>query len=408
MDVCYIPWLHMHQPFVWMNDKIISNLEKMLNSEEDRERWDAKLILRAYKNPAKYVEMIAKEGFRPKIVLDFSGILLESLLNLDERKISEKIEVDGEKVGPIIITYKKVLKEFPGCIEFAGTAYSHCYFPTTPEEDWKLQIEEWRETFKKIFGPDELKKVRGFWLPEMGVPGKEESLGKLIKCVKEYYDWIILPVQSIQGYESLSYEKIVETFCKPHLLRVGNEEIVVIFRTPTYFIDQQAGCLPNFLYSKCLKAKRIFSKFSDKPALIVTASDGENGNVMMNEFFPQTFVPFFKEKIGEKIFSLTVSEFLEKFYCDVKKDEIKLKDVGASWMNGHEAWMEGGKRLEAIKRIFQLSKKFHELKPKQKLKVEKWLLIAETSCYVYWGVDYWFEQGRKFASYAESMINKVE
>jgi alpha-amylase/alpha-mannosidase (GH57 family) len=396
----------MHQPLVWVDEKIISNLEKMLNSKDSRESWDAKLMLRAYKNPAKYVEILAKQGFKPKIMLDFSGILLESLLDLDERKVSEKIEVQGEKIGPVIEAYKKVLIRFPNCIEFVGTAYSHCYFPATPEEDWKLQIEAWRETFKKIFGQNELKKIKGFWLPEMGVPGREEALSKLIKNVKEYYDWIILPVQSVQGYESLSYEEVIKLVCKPHLLQAGNEEIFVIFRAPTYFIDQQAGCDANLLFEKCLEAKRIFSKASDKPALIVTASDGENGNVMMNEFFPQTFVPFFKEKIGKEVSSLTVTEFLDEFYGKNEiKDKIKLKDIGASWIDGHENWLLGEKRIKAFQKILSLSKKFHELEPEQKQKVEKWLLIAETSCYVYWGVDYWFEQGRKFASFCEKMLN---
>jgi alpha-amylase/alpha-mannosidase (GH57 family) len=406
MDVYYVPWLHMHQPLVWVDEKIVSNLEKMLNSRDSRESWDAKLMLRAYKNPAKYVEILAKEGFKPKIMLDFSGILLESLLDLDERKVSEKVEVDSEKIGPVIESYKKVLREFPNCIEFVGTAYSHCYFPATPEEDWKLQIEAWREIFKRIFGQNELKKIKGFWLPEMGVPGREESLRKLIENVKEYYDWIILPVQSVQGYESLSYEEVIKLVCKPHLLQAGDEEIIVIFRAPTYFIDQQAGCDANLLFEKCLEAKRIFSKSSDKPALIVTASDGENGNVMMNEFFPQTFVPFFKEKIGKEVSSLTVTEFLNGFYEKNEiKDKIKLKDIGASWIDGHENWLLGEKRIKAFQKILSLSKKFHELEQKKRQKVEKWLLIAETSCYVYWGIDYWFEQGKRFASFCEKMLN---
>jgi alpha-amylase/alpha-mannosidase (GH57 family) len=396
----------MHQPLVWVDEKIVSNLEKMLNSKDSRESWDAKLMLRAYKNPAKYVEILAKEGFKPKIMLDFSGILLESLLDLDERKVSEKVEVDSEKIGPVIESYKKVLREFPNCIEFVGTAYSHCYFPATPEEDWKLQIEAWREIFKRIFGQNELKKIKGFWLPEMGVPGREESLRKLIENVKEYYDWIILPVQSVQGYESLSYEEVIKLVCKPHLLQAGDEEIIVIFRAPTYFIDQQAGCDANLLFEKCLEAKRIFSKSSDKPALIVTASDGENGNVMMNEFFPQTFVPFFKEKIGKEVSSLTVTEFLNEFYEKNEiKDKIKLKDIGASWIDGHENWLLGEKRIKAFQKILSLSKKFHELEQEKRQKVEKWLLIAETSCYVYWGIDYWFEQGKRFASFCEKMLN---
>jgi len=406
MDVCYVPWLHMHQPLVFIENKIVSNLEKMLNSKDSRENWDAKLMLRAYKNPAKYVEMLSSKGFKPKIMLDFSGVLLESLLELDEKGISEEIVIGNEKVGAVIKSYLDVLQKFPKAIEFAGTAYSHCYFPVTPEEDWILQIEEWRETFKRIFGLSELKKVKGFWLPEMGIPGKKELLKKLIKCIKEYYDWMILPIQSVQSYESLPYEKIIQLVCKPHLLKCLNEEIIVIFRVPTYFIDQQAGCDAKGVYEKCLEAKKIFSKSSDKPALVVTASDGENGNVMMNEFFPNTFLPFFTEMVNEKISSLTVSEFLQEFYDEGRevKDEIELKELGASWIDGHESWMLGPKRVEAIKRIKELSSEFHKLSEEKKEKVKKWLLIAETSCYVYWGIDYWFEQGKKFASLAKEKI----
>ncbi|MFH8119184.1 MAG: hypothetical protein QXS37_00020 [Candidatus Aenigmatarchaeota archaeon] len=405
MDVFYVPWLHMHQPLVWVDDRIVSNLEKMLKSKDTREKWDVKLMLRAYKNPAKFISILAREGFKPKIMLDFSGVLLESLLELEEKKVLDEITIDGENVGSIIQAYKRVLKEFPGCVEFAGTAYSHCYFPSTPKEDWKIQVESWREIFEKIFGMNELKKVKGFWLPEMGVPGREEDLRELIKCLKEYYEWIILPVQSVEKYEKLPYKKIIEMVCKPHKLRAGDEEIIAIFRVPTYFIDQQAGCESDLLYEKCLEVKRIFSE-KEKPALIVTASDGENGNVMMNEFFPKTYLPFFKEKIGKGVYSLTVTEFLEKFYDGGKdvKEEVKLKDLGASWLNGHESWMGGSRRLEAVKKIFELSRKFHQLDPELKLKVKKWFLVAETSCYVYWGIDYWFEQGKRFAHYVEEKM----
>jgi len=219
---------------------------------------------------------------------------------------------------------------------------------------------------------------------------------------------LILPVQSIRNYEKLSYEEIIRIVCQPHLLKVGKERIVVIFRAPTYFIDQQAGCDANLLYSKLIEASKIFK--SKKPALIVPASDGENGNVMMNEFFPQTFVPFFTEKIGKKISSLTVSQFLEKFYSKegeiIVKSEINLKSLGASWTNGHELWLEGTKRHEMFKRISEISKIFHSLKRKEREKLKKLLLIAETSCYVYWGSDYWFSQGIKTIEKIKSKIKK--
>jgi len=201
--IVYVPWLHMHQPLVWVNGKLISNLYKMLISESQKVRWDAKLIARAYKNPAKYVKILSEGGFSPKIMLDYSGILLESLDELGKKGIFDEIEIEGEKVGDIIKTFKEVLRKFPEAIEFAGTAYSHCYFPVTPEQDWILQIEEWRETFKKIFGLNNLKRVKGFWLPEMGVPGYEDKLDKLIKVISEYYEWCILPLQALEGYENL-------------------------------------------------------------------------------------------------------------------------------------------------------------------------------------------------------------
>ncbi|MEM5883151.1 MAG: glycoside hydrolase, partial [Candidatus Aenigmatarchaeota archaeon] len=168
----YVPWLHMHQPLIWFKtneeEKLISNLEKMLLSQDARESWDAKLIARAYKNPAKYFKQLREEGYRPRIILDFSGILLESLEELGKRGVLDKVEVEGEKIEDIIEIYKEVLN-FDG-IEMAGSAYSHCYFPAIPEEDWNLQVEEWKRTFGRIFGKKILERVKGFWLPELGLP----------------------------------------------------------------------------------------------------------------------------------------------------------------------------------------------------------------------------------------------
>ena len=417
MIACYVPWLHMHQPLVWLNAKPISNLQKMLLSREHIERWDAKLIARAYKNPANYVKKLKRQGYNPKIMVDYSGILLESLKELSKKNSFTKIKVEERKVGNIIKPLKDVLNKYPDCIEFAGTAYSHCYFPATPEKDWAYQIEEWRKVFRKLFGKKSLERVKGFWLPEMGVPGFEDKLSRLIKTILEAgYEWIILPLQAVEGYEQLSLEKRIQTVCQPHLLKVRGQSIPVIFRTPSYFIDQQSGCDAEELYRKAGEAGRIFDKISNRPALIVPAGDGENGNVMMNEFFPKTFGPFFKNKIDNKISSMLVTEFLYKHYTRngeiTPKSEIKLKTLGASWIGSHGSWIEGTRRLEMTKKIEGLSKRFSERKKalggrkldrnlKNSLEqAKKALLIAETSCYVYWDIDFWFDQGEKAIFFA--------
>jgi hypothetical protein len=407
----------MHQPLILLDKgrekRLISNIEKMLLSKDDAEAWNAKLMMRAYNNPAKYIKQLKKDGYEPKIILDFSGILLESLNDFDK-----EITVDGEKISKIINRLKEVFMKYPSNTEIAGTAYSHCYFPSTPEEDWLYQIEEWRNAFKKIFGNKCLERVKGFWLPEMGVPGFEDKLSKLIKTIKEFYDWFILPLQAVEGYEQLSYEQRINIVCQPHLLKVLNQSLPVVFRIPTDLIDQQAGCDVNCVYENIKKATSIFRKSSSKPALIVPTSDGENGNVMMNEFFPQTFVPFFKKKVDDKICSMTITEFLHKFYEKnniISPDsEIKLKTIGSSWVGSHKFWLEGTKRQEIMDKIFQISREFHEIEGKIKNKeaeindIKRLLLIAETSCYVYWGTEFWFGQGEELINLVHKKIEKLK
>jgi hypothetical protein len=152
-----------------------------------------------------------------------------------------------------------------------------------------------------------------------------------------------------------------------------------------------------------LKASE-FSK--DKPALVITASYVENGNVMMNEFFPQTFTEFHTKVKDNKVSSILVSEFLEKFYKGEKLDEVELSLLGASWIGGHERWIWGERRANAAKKIDEISKLVNErVNEKNFRELLKLLLIAETSCYVYWGIDYWFSQGEKIL---EILKNKIE
>jgi len=400
MKAFWIPWLHMHQPLVFIDDKLESNLKKMILSKDSKESWDAKLIARAYKNPATYVERLAK--FDPKVVLDFSGILLESLNQLSD--LLENVYVGEEKIGNIIESYKRVLRKYPNAIEFAGSAYSHCYFPVTPERDWRWQIEEWQNVFSSIFGKNQLKKVKGFWLPEMGVPSYGDKFENLIKILRDFgYEWLILPIFAVKDYHRLTYEQRISLIVKPHTLKVNNQEITTVFSAPYYFIDQQAGVSASYIYDQCLKASE-FSK--DKPALVITASDGENGNVMMNEFFPQTFTEFHTKVKDNKVSSMLVSEFLEKFYKGEKLDEVELSLLGASWVGGHERWIWGERRTNTAKKIDEISKLVNErVNDKNFRELLKLLLIAETSCYVYWGIDYWFSQGEKIL---EILKKKVE
>jgi len=136
---------------------------------------------------------------------------------------------------------------------------------------------------------------------------------------------------------------------------------------------------------------------------------------MMNEFFPQTFTPFFKNKIDNKVSSMLVTEFLHSYYAKngeiPPKNKIRLKTLGASWIGSHGSWIEGTRRLKMIKKVDRLSKEFSEKKKKLKGKTleeaKKALLIAETSCYVYWNIDFWFKQGEKALLFAYKKLKTL-
>jgi len=399
MKAVYLPWLHMHQPMVFAeNNEIIGNLEKMFRSDDSRDQWDGRLMARAYRNPAFWVRNLEVEGKHPRVAVDFSGVLLENLEKMNG--LCSQKDVDDNEIGDIIELWRQVLHEFPDSIEFSGTAYAHCYFPVTPVEDWEYQIDFWRKVFCSLFGSESTERVKGFWLPEMGVPAAE-GLRRLVKLLKSKgYEWLILPIEAVKAERTLSYEKHVETFCQPHVLRTEDEEITVIFRPKYNFIDQQAGCDANGVYNKCLEAARISEKSGRKcPALIVPASDGENGNVMMNHFFSDTFIPFFNEKRNSEVSSMTITQYLKDYPPD---SEIELQSIGGSWLGSHSHWDGGEKQLEMKRKIEELSSRFHDPQAKASRSEEtlKALLMAETSCYVYWNSNFWFDQGEKMIEFA--------
>jgi len=136
---------------------------------------------------------------------------------------------------------------------------------------------------------------------------------------------------------------------------------------------------------------------------------------MINEFFPKTFVPFFKKRV-KKISSLTITEFLEKYYDKEKiTSRIKIKKYGGSWVGGHEHWEEGSRREIVNKKIEDMSKRFHRIKPEELRKnlmntyetAKCMLLISETSCYTYWGTTFWFLQGKKTIKLLEKLLKKL-
>ena len=81
------------------------------------------------------------------------------------------------------------------------------------------------------------------------------------------------------------------------------------------------------------------------------------------------------------------------------------------WLSqhGHQQWLEGDRRLAIKRKMDKLSERLHKF---DKLKgrpayreAEDAVLNSETSCYVYWGSDFWFDQGEVSIKYAEKKID---
>jgi hypothetical protein len=409
----FVPWLHMHQPPIWTDtqpSELIGNLEKMLNSPENsEENWNAQWFAQAYKNPARYVENLKAEGYSPRMMVDYSGVLLEELAKLSNNGYFDGLIVDGEPIGNVIELWRRVLEQHPEAIEFAGTAYSHCYFPATPQRDHQAQILTWRQVFADLFGEAALSRVKGFWLPEMGMTGDPAEALQFIRLLKRCgYDWVILPHAALECPPDWSTPALEN---RVHWLVVESggesERILCVVRDTDMGIRQQSGqnaegCINDIRY----RGKTLQSQ-SSIPALVVPTSDGENGNVMMFEYFKNSFAPLFQQsQQGSDIGFMTVSEYMESYLSQEPTTTVHLKPTGGSWIGDHQSWQGGDLRQTVLQQVEQLSQTFANQRQQSTLspEQERALLLCETSCFVYWGSSFWAEQAERCIAWAKSLV----
>ncbi len=412
-QAAFVPWLHMHQPPIVVetdsNSVILGNLEKMLDGPQNSEEsWNAQWYALAYKNPARFAKLLKSEGYEPRMMVDYSGVLLEEMAKLSANGKFEHLDVGGEKLGDVIGLWREVLEEYPETIEFAGTAYSHCYFPATPERDAEAQIMEWRRVFAELFGEKALSRVRGFWLPEMGMTGDAAEALRFIRLLKKCgYEWLILPNAALERPEGWSTPELEN---RVHRLVVESEgeseEILCVVRDTDMGIRQQSGqnaegCINDIRY----RGQVLREAGSKIPPLVVPTSDGENGNVMMFEYFKNSFAPLFRDRHPEIEF-MTVSEYIDAYVAGGVLTEVRLKPTGGSWIGGHQSWEEGDLRQRVLVAVEQLSRDYAEIEAAGKLSPEqkRALLLCETSCFVYWGSDFWAQQADKFIGRAREAI----
>jgi hypothetical protein len=173
------------------------------------------------------------------------------------------------------------------------------------------------------------------------------------------------------------------------------------------------------------------------PPIVTQIGDGENGGVMMNEF-PQGY----RQAIGrfgtEGCVNVNVTEYLEmieqagvkeamlpvmrpihqgkvfsrikkwepgsadKAIADLKHENSNFSMEGGSWTN-NISWVHGYENV--LTPMNKLSAQFHEKLDNRNVDKNShayrnalfYLLVAETSCFRYWGQGIWTEYAREIS-----------
>jgi hypothetical protein len=171
------------------------------------------------------------------------------------------------------------------------------------------------------------------------------------------------------------------------------------------------------------------------PQIVTQIGDGENGGVMMNEF-PSGYRQAINQFGTEGVVNVNVTEYLElieqagvrdhmlpacrpinqgelfkritkwepgaadKAIAEIKKEKPHFNLEGGSWTN-NISWVKGYENV--LTPMNQLSAQFHEVLDHRNVDKNSpayrnalfHLLMAETSCFRYWGQGVWTEYGRE-------------
>ena len=440
--------LHMHQPTIpaGKNGELISNLQYMFENISEGDNHNAEPFAQCYKRLAEIIPNLIKEGYDPKIMLDYSGNLLWGIEQMGREDILASLK---------LLTCDEAIHHH---VEWLGTFWSHAVASSTPPSDFKLQITAWQHHFSALFGEKALQRVQGFSLPEMHLPNHPEVLYQLIRTLKECgYRWLMVQehsVQNLDGSKLRDEQKYIPNILKA---KSSNGDIISILALiKTQGSDTKLVGQMQPYYEALSLCKQNIGKQS-MPSLVSQIADGENGGVMMNEF-PQAYIQAYKKigprtnasstiamngseyldlmkilninhesypiiqaidqhKIWKKILGPTTPTAIEKAITELKDEDQSFTINGASWTN-NLSWEDGYKNV--LEPISKMSFYFHETFDHlvmQDPSITKtpiyqeallYLLLIETSCFRYWGQGRWTEYAKTIFERGEEVLRKSQ
>jgi hypothetical protein len=384
----------------------------------------------------QFIPQLLGEGSQPRIMLEYSGTLLHGLRRAGLDDVFDALRP---------LTCDPELRQ---AVEWLGCPWGHAVAPSTPVQDYRLQVRAWQHHFAAIFGLEALGRVRGFSPAEMALPNHPDVAYAFVKTLNDCgYQWLLVQEHTVE----LPDGRPLERPHLPHRLvctssRGDTAEIVAVVKTQGSD-TKLVGQMQPYYEAKGLSRFELAGR--RVPPLVTQIADGENGGVMMHEF-PPKFVEVVRECSGSRTPMLNVTEYLEQlFAAGIEPGDLpaiqpldqyriwqrmapgdgpdRLADVirqlrdedgrfhveGGSWTNDL-SWVRGYDQV--LVPMEQASSLFHERvlgrgvpsdDPRYREALFH-LLSAETSCYRYWGQGIWTDYGAELSRRVADIITRSE
>jgi hypothetical protein len=428
--------LHMHQPLIpaggadLQTARVISNLQHMMENQHLGDNHNAPVFHWCYKRMGHFVPELVDQGKHPRVMLDYSGCLLHGLRAMGLNDVLDdlrRITLDPR---------------YNGAVEWLGTAWSHAVAPSTPVQDFRLQVSAWQHHFAAIFGLDALARVRGFSPPEMALPNHPDVAYEFVRTLNDHgYQWVLVQEHTVEREDGSSINRPHI----PHRLVARNsrgetQSIIAIIKTQGSDTKLVAQMQPYY-EARGLSRTNIAEKAI--PPIVTQIADGENGGVMMNEF-PSKYMEVMREASGSATTPVSVTEYLEflvangvlvdklpavqpvmqkriwdrvgksagpeaveKVIQQLRKEDSRFNMEGGSWTN-NISWVKG--YSDVMGPLEKLSARFAEKtvnvdpsEPRYRNALFH-LLMTQTSCYRYWGTGIWTDYARELIRRTDAIL----
>ncbi|MBW8038815.1 MAG: glycosyl hydrolase family 57 [Planctomycetes bacterium] len=423
--------LHMHQPLIPAGGGdlhtalVISNLKDMMDHPDVGDNHNAPVFHWCYQRIGRFVPQLVREGKQPRIMLDYSGCLLHGLIQMGLDDVIGDLRT---------VTCQPAYRQH---VEWLGSPWGHSVAPSTPVQDYRLQVQAWQHFFAAVFGFEALGRVRGFSPSEMALPNHPDLCYEFVKTLKECgYRWVLVQEHTVERIEDGGP---IHQAHIPHQLVAKNSlgqtiSITAIIKTQGSDTKLVAQMQPYYEAMNLSGKNKLAGKLI--PPLVTQIADGENGGVMMNEF-PSKYLEVMAEASGTQTPAVNITEYLEyletlgirqedfpaiqpimqksvweqfqegagpevltKVIKKLKKQDQRFHMDGGSWTN-NISWVRGYDHvigpMESASALFAEKVLAHEvLTSETRYRNALYhLLMTQTSCFRYWGKGLWTDFGRE-------------